>query len=157
MKIQIEFDKDNLIEKLETQLRFLVSFAYRWLTREGEALGYILGSLHFMLFIFLVLLVIACHTVYTNFWFQLAVFVCIFLIWIQHILLKVCISVVAEKNFTNNTSPFHTLLEDVLRIHPTDFGNYFVVAETVALGCFGLELISRSSGYISRYLSRTRH
>jgi hypothetical protein len=157
MKIQIEFDKDSLVQKLETQLRFLVRFAYRWLTTEGEALGYILGSLHFMLFVFLVLLVIASHTVYTNFWFQLVIFICIFLIWIQHILLKVCISVVAEKNFTNNTSPFHTLLEDVLHIHPADFGNYFVLAETVALGCFGLELISRCSGYLREYLSRTGH
>jgi hypothetical protein len=153
MKIQIELDKDNLIEKLETRLRFFIRFAYRWLTNEGEALGYILGSLHFMLFVFLVLLVIACHTVYTNIWFQVSIFVCIFLIWIQHIFLKVCISVIAEKNFTNNTSPFHTLLEDVLHISPTDFGNYFVVAETVALGCFGLELISRSSVYVRRYLS----
>jgi hypothetical protein len=152
MKIQIEFDKENLIQNLETQLRFLVRFAYRWLTNEGEVLGYILGSLHFMLFIFLVLLVIACHTVYTNFWFQFSIFICILLIWIQHILLKVCISVVAEKNFTNNTSPFHTLLQDVLHIHPTDFGNYFVVAETVALGCFGLELISRSCRFLEKHL-----
>lgn len=157
MKIEIEFDKDTLIEKLETHLRFLVRFAYRWLTNEGEALGYILGSLHFMLLIFLVLLVIASHTVYTNFWFQLTIFVCIFLIWIQHILLKVCISVVAEKNFTNNTSPFHTLLEDVFHIHPADFGNYFVVVETVAVGCLALELISRCSGYIKAYLSRAGH
>jgi hypothetical protein len=157
MKIQIELDKDNLIEKLEQKLRFCITFAYRWLTNEGEALGYILGSLHFMLFVFLVLLVIACHTVYTNFWFQFSVFICIFLIWIQHIFLKVCISIVAEKNFTNSTSPFHRLLEDVLNISPANFGNYFVVAETAALGSFGLELISRTSTYIQCYLSGAGH
>jgi hypothetical protein len=152
MKIQIDFDKDNLVEKLETHLRFLVTFAYRWLTNEGEVLGYILGSLHFMLFILLVLLVIACHTIYTNFWFQLSVFMCIFLIWVQHIFLKVCVSVIAEKNLTKNISPFHILLEDVFQISSTDFSNYFVVAETVALGCFGLELISRCSSHIHKYI-----
>jgi hypothetical protein len=150
MKIQIELDKDNLIEKLETHLRFLITFSYRWLTNEGEVLGYILGSLHFMLFVLLVLLVIASHTVYTNFWFQLAIFVCIFLIWIQHVFLKVCVSVIAEKNLTKNTSPFHTLLQDVFQVSSTDFTNYFVTAETVALGCFGLELISRCSVYLRR-------
>jgi hypothetical protein len=147
MKIQIDFDKDNVIEKIETQLRFLVTFAYRWLTNEGEVLGYILGAVHFMSFVLLLLLVVASHTIYTNFWFQLSVFICIFLIWVQHIFLKVCVLVVAEKNFTKNISPFHILLEDVFQISSTDFSNYFVVAETVALCCFGLELISRCSVY----------
>jgi hypothetical protein len=152
MKIQIDFDKDTLIQHLETQLRGMVRFAFRWLTNEGEVLGYILGSLHFMLFILLVLLVIACHTIYTNFWFQLSVFMCIFIIWIQHIFLKVCISVVAEKNLTQNISPFHTLVEDLLHISSNDFGNYFVTAETVALCCFALELISRCSSHIQKYI-----
>lgn len=154
MKIQIEFDKDDLIENLEAQLRYLVTFAFRWLTNEGEVLGYILGALHFMLFVVLVVLVIASHTIHTNFWFQLSIFLCIFAIWVQHIFLKVCISIVAEKNLTKNISPFHTLLEDVFQISSTDFSNYFITAETVALGCFGLELISRCSVYTrKRYLS----
>ena len=78
MKIQIEFDKDDLVENLEAQLRYLVTFAFRWLTNEGEVLGYILGALHFMLFVVLVILVIASHTIHTNFWFQLSIFICIF-------------------------------------------------------------------------------
>ena len=152
MKIQIDFNKDNVIEKIETQLRFLVTFAYRWLTNEGEVLGYILGAVHFMSFVLLLLLVVASHTIYTNFWFQFAIFLCILLIWVQHIFLKVCVLVVAEKNFTKNISPFHILLEDVFQISSTDFSNYFVVAETVALGCFGLELISRCSSHIHKYI-----
>jgi len=147
MKIQIELDKDNLVEKLETRLRYLVTFAFRWLTNEGEALGYILGALHFMLFVLLVLLVIASHTIYTSFWFQFSIFICILFIWVQHIFLKVCISVIAEKNLTKNISPFHTLIKDVFQISSTDFSNYFLTAETVALGCFGLELIARAVTY----------
>jgi hypothetical protein len=59
----------------------------------------------------------------------------------------VCISVIAEKNLTKNISPFHTLIKDVFQISSTDFSNYFLTAETVALGCFALELISRTITY----------
>ena len=150
MKIIIDFDKTILIENLERYLRSLIIFAYKWLTTEAEALGYILGSLHFMISIFLFLLVIVSHTFYPAFWLQCAVFLLLFIIWIQHVFLKVCISILAEKNLTNNISPFHKLVEDLFGISSHEFGNYLVTAETVALGCFGLELLSRMSIYLGR-------
>jgi hypothetical protein len=51
---------------------------------------------------------------------------------------------VAEKNFTQTVSPFYTLSKDILGIPTDDIITYFLIAETVAVICFGLE-ISRSS------------
>ena len=155
MKITIVFDKNTVVEKLESYLRSLTIFAYKWLTNEAEALGYILGSIHFMTSIFLFLLVIVSHTLYPAFWLQGVVFILLSVIWMQHVFLKVCISIVAEKKFTNNISPFHKLVEDVFGLSSHEFGNYLVTAETIALGCFGLELISRMSIYLGRAWHQT--
>lgn len=142
MKIVIEFDKNYVIEKLELFLRRFIQFSYKWLTTDGEILGYILGFLHFFTSIFIFILLIVSHTIYPEFWLQLFVFVLLVIIWIQHVVLKVCISVVAEKAFTKNESPFYKILEDVFGITPIEFGNYLVTIETVAIGCFGLEIIA---------------
>lgn len=147
MKIQIEVDKNSFVEASANFLKRLITFSYRWLTNEGEALGYILGFTHFMLFVFLILSVVASHTIYPNFWLQFGLFCIVFIVWLQHVCLKVCVSIIAEKDLTKNTSPFHELFENVFQISTNDFTTYFVVAETVAVGCLGLELISRISMY----------
>jgi hypothetical protein len=156
MKITIDFDKNIVIETLERHLRSMTVFAYKWLTTEAEALGYILGSLHFMTSVFLFLLVIVSHTIYPAFWLQGVVFFFLLIIWMQHVFLKVCISIIAEKKLTNNISPFYKLVEDLLGVSSHEFGNYLVTAETVALGCFGLELLSRSSIYLGRAWHQTQ-
>jgi hypothetical protein len=97
MQITINFDKNAIIETLEKLTRTSVRFFYKWLTSEGEALGYILGSIHVMAGIFIFLLIIISHTVYPNFYFQAFAFVLLLAVWIQHIFLKVCIIIVAEK------------------------------------------------------------
>ena len=148
MKIEIDFDRETYVQASADFLKRLITFSYRWLTNEGEALGYILGSLHFTLFVFVVLLVIVSHTIYPNFWLQFSVFILIFLIWVQHIVLKVCVSTVAEEGLTNGASPYHTIFEKVFLVRTSDFINYYAVAETTALGFFGLSLISRVSVYM---------
>jgi len=142
LRILIEIDKNSVINSSTQFIKKWIQFLYKWLTTEGEALGYILGFIHFMLFILLLLGVIISHTIYPAFWLQLLIFSVIFIVWLQHIFLKVCVSIVAEKEFTNNISPFHELLETVFNISTNDFTNYFIVAETVGLGCLGLELVS---------------
>ena len=148
MNIRIEIDKESIIDASTEYIKKTIKFLYRWLTTDGEALGYILGHIHFMLFISLLLSVFIAHTIYPNFWFQLGIFIVIFMIWLQHIFLKVCVSIVAEKDFTQNVAPFHKILESIFQITPNDFTNYFIVAETVALACFGLELIAQISTQI---------
>ena len=148
MKIEIDFDRETYIQASADFLKLLVTFSYRWLTNEGEALGYILGSLHFTLFVFVWLLVIVSHTLYPSFWLQFSIFILIFLIWIQHVVLKVCVSTVAEQNFTNGVSPYHAIFEKVFQVSASDFIDNYVVAETTALGFLGLSLISRVSVYM---------
>jgi len=151
MKIEIKIDKESIIHSSTEHVKGAIRFLYKWLTTEGEALGYILGHIHFMTLILLVLCVIISHTIYPNFWLQLVIVIILFLIWLQHIFLKVCVWVVAEKEFTNNTSPFHDLVENVFHIPTDDFTNYFIVTETVALACLILGLISRVSLYLHGY------
>jgi hypothetical protein len=153
MKIQIELDKDAYIQASVEYLKKAITFCYKWLTNEGEALGYILGHIHFMMFLFLIVSVIISHTIYPNFWLQLTLFCIIFIVWTQHIFLKVCVSIVAEQELTKKASPFHELLENMFQISTDDFINYFVVAETTALGCMALELISRVSMYLGGWQS----
>lgn len=145
MKIIIDIDKEYVIQKLAYFLRTFIIFAYKWLSNEGEVLGYILGFLHFITSIFIFILLIVSHTIYPAFWLQAVVFGLLLIIWIQHVVLKVCISVVAEKAFTENESPFHKLLEDLFGISSSEFSNYLVTVETVAIGCFGLELLANLS------------
>ena len=143
LRILIELDKDTIILSSVTFLKKTIQFSYKWLTTDGEALGYILGHIHFMLFILLLICVILSHTLYPNFWFQLILFCVITIVWLQHIFLKVCVSVVAEKDLTQNTSPFHQLLETMFGVSTDDFTSYFIVAETTGLACLALELISK--------------
>jgi len=152
MRVIIDINKDYVIQKLEYFLRRFIQFAYKWLTTDGEVLGYILGFLHFITSILIFILLIVSHTIYPVFWLQVFVFICLFLIWLQHVVLKVCISVVAEKAFTKNESPFYKLLEDLFGISPSEFGTYLVTIESVAVGCFGLELIS----HICQHLIKTK-
>jgi len=153
MKIQIELDKDLYIRESADFLKRLVTFSYKWLTNEGEGLGYILASIHFILFLSISLMVVVSHIVYPNFWLQLLMFSIMFTIWLQHFLLKVCVSVVAEQEFLQAPSPFYALVEDILHISTSDFVNYYIVAETTAIGCMALGLISRVSIYMRGWSS----
>ena len=50
MKIEIEFDKEAYIRSSAVFLKQLIAFLYKWITVEGEGLGYIMASIHFILF-----------------------------------------------------------------------------------------------------------
>jgi hypothetical protein len=141
----------DVIEKSERYLRELVTFLYSWLSTDGEVLGYILGVCHFVISATISVMVLVSHTLYPILWFQILVFVLLFIIWIQHVFFKVCISIVAEQKLTNNEPPFFQIIRDILHIQPTEFVNYFLVAETVWVGCFGLELLSKLSVFLYEY------
>jgi predicted nucleic acid-binding OB-fold protein len=145
MNITIEL-KESIIQSTTHSIKQTITFLYKWLTTEGEALGYILGHIHFTLFLLLLLCIIIAHTIYPEFWFQTCIFLVLLAIWLQHVILKVCVSTVAENDLTNKqASPFHELVEMMFHISTDDFINYFIVAETVALCCFALELIAQIS------------
>ena len=139
------------VEKAERYLRQAVTFLYSWLSTDGEVLGYILGVCHFVLSGTISVMVVVSHTLYPVAWFQVLIFLLLLLIWAQHVFFKVCISIVAEQKLTNREPPFFQIIRDVLHIQPIEFVNYFLVAETVWVGCFGLELLSKLSVYIHKY------
>jgi len=147
-RIEIQIDKNSIIDSAVQFLNTAVQFLYKWLTTEGEALGYILGYLHFMGFILLIIGICVSHTIYPSFWLQLIVFCILFLVWLQHIVLKVCVSIVAEKHLTKTISPFHELMEFVFKISANDYVNDYVIGETAVVLCLGLELISRYSCFL---------
>jgi hypothetical protein len=147
MQIIVDVNREAIIEKMALFLNNTVSFLYQWLTTDGEILGYILGIIHITSSIFIFICIIVSHTIYPVFWLQCVIFICLFLIWIQHIVLKVCVVIVAEMNLTQNRSPYYEImgefLHKIFNIKLTDFITYLIVAETVWVGCFGLEIISK--------------
>lgn len=152
MRILIDVNKEYIIEKIALFLIKTVSFLYRWLTTDGEVLGYILGTIHVFLSIFILVCVFVSHTIYPVFWFQCFVFMWLFLIWIQHVVLKVCVVIVAEKGLTQHQSPYYEIMGEFLKklfnVELNDFITYLLVAETVAVACFGLEIISKISEFL---------
>jgi hypothetical protein len=147
-RIEVYVDKDSIIEHAVNFLNSSVQFLYKWLTTEGEALGYILGYLHFMAFVLLIIGIVISHTIYPSFWLQLGIFCVLFLVWLQHIFLKVCVSIVAEKHLTKTISPFHEIIEGIFKISTSDFIDDYVLGETAVVGCLALELVSRYALYI---------
>ena len=141
----------DVIEKSERYLRELITFLYSWLTADGEVLGYILGVWHFMGSMTIFVCGILSHTCYPVTWFQVLVFACLILIWLQHIFLQVCVFFIAERKLTSKEPPFYEIIRDVLHVEPENFTLHFLVAETVAVGCFSLELISKLSVFLYEY------
>jgi hypothetical protein len=140
-----------VLEKYEENLRAFIRFIYSWLSTDGEVLGYILGVCHFVISTTIFVMVVVAHTLYPVLWFQIIVFVLLFVIWIQHVFFKVCISIVAEQKLTQKEPPFFQIIRDILHIQPTEFVNYFLVAETVWVGCFSLELVAKLSVFLYDY------
>ena len=154
MRFVIDLNKEKIIEYLETKLRNLISFLYSWITHDGEILGYILGVLHFMISIIIFMLLFVSHTIYPALWLQGVVLLCMFVIWFQHVILKVCISIVAEEKLTNGQAPFFGIVNDISNVFkiPLDrFIENLLVAETISVACFTLAFVGRISIYIHEY------
>jgi len=141
---------ENTIRSFEEKIRRLVTFLYSWLTNEGEPLGYILGVCHITICVSLIFMIIISHTLYPAFWLQCVVFVFIFIIWIQHIFLKVCVVILAEYSLTKNESPFYKLITAFTTLNPQDWTIHFMVAETITVICLTLEITSTLINYFYR-------
>ena len=145
MIIQVEL-RDQWIESLKNGLIKFIKTIYGWISKDDEFLGHVLASSHFIISATFYLLIIACHIIYPSLYFQIFVFICIVIIWLQHVFLKVCISIVAEKELTKVYAPSIPLFEVFLKYFNLtfeNFTNYFLTAETVCVIMFGLEIMSR--------------
>jgi hypothetical protein len=150
MIIHIEV-RDKWIELLKNGMISFIKYIYGWISKDDEFLGHVLASSHFIIGCTFYILVIACHTVYPSIYFQIFVLICIIIIWLQHVLLRVCVSIVAEKELTKLYAPSIPLTEIVLKwfgLTFDDFAIYLIVAETVCIAMFSLELLSKLSVYL---------
>lgn len=148
MKLVLEFNSETTIKKFVSGIFTFLS----WFSTKGEILGYILAVFHFIISAGLITLLIISHTIYPSVWLKLFVFICLFLIWLQHIALDICIVSVWEKQLTSGEiTPFHRIVKDIFEMFNlslADYDAYLIITESVAVGCFALELISHLSVYI---------
>ena len=150
MIITITF-RDKWIDLLKNKLISFIKYIYGWISKDDEFLGHVLASSHFIISATFYVLIVACHTVYPSLYFQIFVFSCLLVIWLQHVFLKVCIAVIAEKELTKMYSPSVPLFEIILKYFGltfADFTTYFLMAESVCITMFALELISKFSVYL---------
>lgn len=148
MKLVVEFSSGVIVEKLF----FIIRTFFGWFSTKGEILGYILAVFHFIISAGLVTLLLISHTIYPSVWLKLFVFTCLLLIWLQHVALDLCIVTVWEKQLTTGEiTPFHRIVKDILAVFNLtlkDYDTYLIITESVAVGCFALELISHLSVYL---------
>ena len=138
--------RKRIVDSLEQWLRFI----YKWITDKDEILGEIVYALHTFGFWTLMVLVVISHTVYPVFWFQAIIFGFICLIWIQHMVLRVCVLTSIERRLLGPES--HTMIDSLLNIFnipiqkETRMGVTLMLS-TVGVLALGLELIARSVMY----------
>ena len=136
-----------LVQQLEKILRG----TYGWLSENDESLGKITYTLHIFSLLLILILVIVSHTIYPVIWFQCLVFMIVFTVWIQHILLHTCICSVLEIKLMGREAPLAIdVILDIFKIpvsKETRMG-ITVLLSTTAVFFLGLELMSRSIMYI---------
>lgn len=151
MKIVIELE----YESVKSKLLNLASPVTEWVKNNGNLLGHIVAIFHFMLTGVLLTLILISHTIYRSVWLKLFVFIFLFVIWAQHIIFDACILTFCEKSLTQNDSPFHDMLKKglaLIGLTMNDYNAYLVITETVAVGCFGLEIVSHLCDSIMKYV-----
>ena len=85
---------DQIVDFLE----YIIRHSYAWLTTNDEILGKIVYVIHLTGFWTLMTLIFVSH-VFPYFWFQVGVFVFVFIAWIQHIVLNTCVLTSLEIRF----------------------------------------------------------
>ena len=148
MQIRFDIDKEKIINYLELSIRNLIRFVFKWFTTDGEILGYILGVWHLMVCVTIFICIIISHTVYPFVWFQLGIFICLFIIWLQHIFLQVCVVFITEINLTSKEPPFYTIIRELIGFDLKKYSLYFITCETTFIFCLFLELLGKFSLYI---------
>lgn len=151
MILTIDFNKEKLQESLETFFTAVVHYLYAWLSTDGEVIGTIIGVYHLLIAVSIPIIMFVSHTIYPNFWLKLYNFLCLFFIFMQHLIFNACLLIPMEEKLTKKTTIFYPMIEELLNpsgITIPQFITYLVLAEGIAVGCFGLEIVS----YISRFV-----
>ena len=148
MEFVLKVNKEKIINLIETKLKAILYYLYGWFVKDGEILGYILGVWHLMVCVTIFICIIISHTVYPIVWFQLGIFICLFVIWLQHIFLQVCVVFITEVKLTNREPPFYTIIRELIGFDLEKYSLYFITCETTFIFCLFLELLGKFSLYI---------
>jgi len=157
-------EKEEIIRLLKEWMISMVTFLYKWLTTDAEILGYILAVLHTLISASLIFCITLSHTIYPIWEFKLGCYLCLLLVWLQHIFLNVCIFTVAELSLIQIVQPSNIyvshIFTKVAQLEPpsniylsyifstlmgtslTEAMTRLIMGETVAVSCFTLELLS---------------
>ena len=144
-KIEKEISlKETLVFFLEKFMRYF----YGWLAENDEILGRIVYVLHIFVFNMVVVLIILSHTLYPVFWFQVFVFLIVFIVWIQHVILRTCICTSLERKLIGKSAPISIdIILETLNIPVSTESRMGVtlLTSTFAVFFLGLELLARMS------------
>lgn len=154
MILTINLNKEELQESIELFFTELVCYLYAWLSTDGEVIGTIIGVYHLLIAVSIPIIMVVSHTIYPSVWLKLYNFLCMFFIFIQHLVFNACLLIPMEERLTKKTTIFYPMIEQMLKptsITIQQFITYLVLAEGIAVGCFGLELISIFSRFVYNY------
>jgi len=145
-------DSQDIIHLLKDFMISSITFLYQWLTSDGEILGFILAVLHILVSCTLLICSILSHTIYPIWQFKLGAYICMVLVWLQHVFLNVCIFTVAELSLTKLVPPSNIYLsyfyKKLLGENIFEAMTNLIAAESIGIGCFTLELVSILSAHI---------
>jgi len=145
-------NREEIISFLERNIRTIITFLFQWISTDGEVLGYILAVIHILLVFGSTISMIIAHTLYPAFWFQCCITSILILVWLQHIVLKVCVLTVSEEKLHSSFAPSIPYLSMFWSyVFNTDLNSALttlVIAETVAVACFSLQLVGRCTSYV---------
>ena len=148
-------NREEIISFLERNIRTIITFLFQWISTDGEVLGYILAVIHILLVFGSTISMIIAHTLYPAFWFQCCITSILILVWLQHIVLKVCVLTVSEEKLHTSFAPSIPYLSMFWSyVFNTDLNSALttlVIAETVAVACFSLQLVGRCSSYLYEF------
>ena len=139
--------------------KYLISQLHAWLNYfypdlDKESLSKNLYCIHIVCISLLVGAIILSHTVYPMFWLQCLVFVVAVLIWLQHIVLQICICTFVEQQLSTKTP---VIVDGILELFGMEVTNKNRLGVTFLFGSLtvsflGLELFARSSMYLRQNL-----
>ena len=147
--------KQKIVDALESILRWV----YQWLTDNDKILGKILYTLHLISLLVIVVMIVVSHIFYPVIWFQVFVFLIVFIIWLQHVLLHSCVCSSLERKLMGGDARLAVdIILEVLRIPITKESRMgvTVLLSTVGVLFLGLELFARAVMYAREYYGFSR-
>ncbi len=111
-----------------------------------EWVGYASAIVHLLVTNTIIVLILISHTLYTAVWFKIVLFLLLFMLFSQHVILGGCIMTKFEKSITNEEeSPYRKLLEKIFvsfGVTIDQYDTYFLAILGTSVVWMGLEIMS---------------